>query len=593
MKTHPIHAVARRSPVHPVTLGAGSRSGLKSSLDCRNPRRRLAVWLALGGLCLALARANAADTTGTPSAGETVALVALGPATNLSSRVPEAKTWASGNPVVAEVVEGWVFGKRDGRAEITAQTKGGERSVFRIQVSPGRSLRPPPPASRSPMTFITRDGNQLLEDGKPFRFLSCNVPNLHIIEDASWRQLAHLPAGKEPYFWHRITPAEQEDAVQTVAQLGGQVIRCYTLSVQGGRRNATGLAHYTGPGAPLTEELMQDYDHMIAICGRHRVRLILPVIDEWDWFGGRHEFAKLSGGGDFYTDRKVIGDFKDLIARLVNRVNTVTGVAYKEDPTILAWETGNELQRVPRAWTEEIAAWLKTQAPKQLVADGANGSLVSLDDPNIDLVTDHFYGGRDFINRAMRSWARMGAKKVFYIGEYGCTDSDVELGTMDATLQNGLTGALLWSLRFHSADGGFYWHDEGGRNSAYHWPGFASNARSDEIHLLHGLREKAWAIRGFLPPPIQSPGAPVLLPHSTCAAISWLGGVGAESYELERSPDGKHWTPVAAGLLDCAEPFQPYADQLAPAVGPVFYRMRAVNSAGRSAWSEMVKLRDS
>jgi hypothetical protein len=329
---------------------------------------------------------------------------------------------------------------------------------------------------------------------------------------------------------------------------------------------------------------------MIAICGRHGVRLILPIIDEWDWFGGRQEFTALNGGGDFYTTRRVIDEFKAVVAQLLNRVNTVTGLAYKNDPTIMAWETGNELRKVPRAWTEELAAWIKAHAPQQLVADGANGNYDSADDPNVDLVTNHYYehGSNDYIARLQQDFTRVGGKKPFFIGEFGCTDPDMELATMDAALHQGITGALFWSLRFHSADGGFYWHNEGGKNSAYHWPGFASNSRSDEIRVLTQMREKAWAMRGYLPPPREIPAAPALLPISTPSALVWFGSTGAEWYRLERSIDGHRWSPVAGELNDAGDPFVPFNDEHAPAGVPVHYRLQAVNLAGASPWSAVL-----
>jgi hypothetical protein len=462
--------------------------------------------------------------------------------------------------------------------------------VYPVKVTAGVTLVAAPTASVPLRSFITREGNQLREEGKSFRFISWNVPNLHVSEDPSWVQRPTAPVNHTPVFWHRITPAEQNDAVLSVAQMGGQVIRAYTLSVHGGRNNRTGPSHYTGPQVPLNEELMQDYDRMIAICGQHGVRLILPIIDEWDWFGGRKAFTALSGGGDFFTTRRVIDDYKALIAQLVNRVNTVTGLAYKNDPAIMAWETGNELQRVPRGWTAEIAAWIKAQAPRQLVADGANGNYESVDDPNIDLVTNHYYehGANDYIARLQQDIASVGGKRPFFIGEFGCTDPDMELGTMDAALHQGITGALFWSLRSHSAEGGFYWHNEGGQNSAYHWPGFASNARSDEIRVLAQMREKAWAIRGFTPPPREAPAAPVLLPVSTPSALVWFGSAGAGWYRLERSIDGRSWIPVDGVLSDAGDPFVPFNDAHAPTGVPVHYRLQAVNQAGESAWSPVL-----
>ncbi len=49
---------------------------------------------------------------------------------------------------------------------------------------------------------------------------------------------------------------------------------------------------------------------------------------------------------------------KLIYTHFLNRINTVTGMRYGDDPTILAWETGNELQHsfigklpAPGAWT--------------------------------------------------------------------------------------------------------------------------------------------------------------------------------------------------------------------------------------------------
>ncbi|MCG6923140.1 MAG: hypothetical protein LJF15_18950, partial [Acidobacteria bacterium] len=47
---------------------------------------------------------------------------------------------------------------------------------------------------------------------------------------------------------------------------------------------------------------------------------------------------------------------------------------------------------------------------------------------------------------------------------------------------------LVWSLRSHRREGGFYWHSEpfgSGLFKAYHWPGFASGDDYDERDLLY------------------------------------------------------------------------------------------------------------
>ena len=456
----------------------------------------------------------------------------------------------------------------------------------------GAALPPPPETPAQNEAFVTREGDRLLENGRPFRFLSWNVPNLHIVEDPSWVMREFAGGEGSPVYWHRVTAAEQEDAVDAVTRMGGRVIRTYTLSIQGGRNNRAGPSHYMGPDVPLNEELMRDYDRMIAACGRHGVRLILPIIDEWDWFGGIHEFAALSGGGDFFTTRQVIDDYKALLRRILTRVNTVNGLAYRDDPTILAWETGNELQKVPAAWTAEIAACMKETAPRQLVADGANGSLASADDPNVDLLTGHYYefSGADYVACLQRDLARVAGRKAFFIGEFGLTNTAMEVRTMDATISSGAVGALLWSLRFHSADGGFYWHRDGPTASAYHWPGFASNAASDERAVLAAVRERSWAIRGFAAPPIAPPAAPRLLESSTPGRLVWWGSAGAERYVLQRSAGGAAWTDVSDRLDDSGDPFVPFADTGAPMGVALHYRLKAVNAGGDSPFSPELSL---
>jgi mannan endo-1,4-beta-mannosidase len=42
--------------------------------------------------------------------------------------------------------------------------------------------------------------------------------------------------------------------------------------------------------------------------------------------------------------------FKDHIKAVVNRVNTISGITYKDDPTIMTWELTNEPQDPPLSW---------------------------------------------------------------------------------------------------------------------------------------------------------------------------------------------------------------------------------------------------
>jgi mannan endo-1,4-beta-mannosidase len=72
--------------------------------------------------------------------------------------------------------------------------------------------------------------------------------------------------------------------------------------------------------------------------------------------------------------------FKACITEHLNHVNQYSGVAYKDDPTIGFWETGNELSAVvyddgpaPPSWTAEICGLVKSLAPNHLCVDGTYG----------------------------------------------------------------------------------------------------------------------------------------------------------------------------------------------------------------------------
>ena len=442
---------------------------------------------------------------------------------------------------------------------------------------------PPAGASSVFKHFVTVKGDQLVEEGRPFRFLSFDIPNLHLVEDNL--------AFEAPTAWRWPDRFEITDALESLRDQGGTVTRCYVLSVVR-PDDAPGLPrHVLGPGR-FNEEGFRALDQVLDVANRTGVRVIIPFVDNWNWWGGIAEYAGFRGKPKeaFWTDPAVIADFKQTVHFLVTRTNTITGVPYREDKAILCWETGNEIQSPP-AWTREIAAYLKTLDRNHPVMDGFNATELraeSLAMPEVDIVTTHHYpGGRKSFAELIRdNWQKAKGRKPYVVGEFGFVNTPAMVAAMQAVRDSGAAGGLLWSLRFRNRDGGFYWHYEpagGNKYKAFHWPGFSTGAEYDEIELLSRLREQAFAIRGLPLPKAPVPTAPRLLPIYDAAAISWQGAVGATSYQVERaSAKNGPWVVAGDHVDETAVQYRPLFADTAAGPGKWFYRVRSRNTAGTS-----------
>jgi hypothetical protein len=440
--------------------------------------------------------------------------------------------------------------------------------------------------------IITRRGDQLWEADHAFRFISFNIPNLQLVEDN------FAPDAKTAWRWPNAF--ELNDALASVEQLGGTVVRTYVLSVKRDSSDMGDHVYVRGPGQ-FNEDAFRTLDLALDIAARHNVRLVIPLVDGWQWQGGRGEYAAFRGKqpDDFWTDEQVIADFEATVRHVLTRVNTRTGVAYRDDPTVLAWETGNELD-CPPAWTRRIAAFIKSLDGRHLVLDGGSWRRIepaSLDDPNVDVVATHHYpnldNGASYVPNILAARKAARGKRPYFVGEFGFAPVDELRRVYDAVIDNDITGALLWSLRFHNRDGGFYWHWEpagGGLFKAYHWPGFASGHAYHERRTLELTRDRAFKIRGLQPPAVSAPAPPTLLPIQDVAAISWQGSPGASSYQVERSATAEGpWQVVGQRVDDAAVAYRPLFHDGAAQPGRAYhYRVLARNDAGLSAPSNAV-----
>jgi mannan endo-1,4-beta-mannosidase len=305
--------------------------------------------------------------------------------------------------------------------------------------------------------FVTRIGNTLYLNRKEFRFAGANI---------HW--LGMDDADNENYPSH----SRIDNVFSAASAMHATVVRSHTLGISVGRSNSI-----EPQLNQFNDQAFESIDYAIKTAGAHNIHLIIPLIDNYYYYmGGRHTFINWRGLSDenqFYINPIVIQDFKNYISHILNHVNQYTGIALKDDPTIMAWETGNELFP-PFEWTETIADYIKNLTPNQLIVDGRQGiDSASLPISSVDIYSDHFYP-RD--TQRLINDANEVAKqnKVFIVGEYDWTEISQYSWEASPHQSSPITD-FLSAIEINKVAGDLFWelYDNGYTTDQFpvHYPG--------------------------------------------------------------------------------------------------------------------------
>jgi len=156
----------------------------------------------------------------------------------------------------------------------------------------------------------------------------------------------------------------------------------------------------TEPGV-YNEELLKGLDFALAEMSKRGMKAVVYLNNTWRWSGGMAQYQHWTDNlefkleeddwhgfnanmAKFFTNKKANDLYYKYINMLVNRVNTVTGIAYKDDPTIMSWQICNEprpgswetVQEVSPAyiqWIKDTAEYIHGLDANHLISTGSEG----------------------------------------------------------------------------------------------------------------------------------------------------------------------------------------------------------------------------
>lgn len=178
-------------------------------------------------------------------------------------------------------------------------------------------------------------------------------------------------------------PALVRSLLQKAQHAGMNVVRLWAHPV------SKQYALMDGPGS-YNEHIFRGLDYFIDEARKHNIRLLLVLVDNWQPTGGVDQFVGWArqvqqseelSHEDFFSNELLKTMYKNHVSALLNRVNSVNGRVYKDDPTIFAWNLINEPRCYKCAtlgdWIAEMATFVKSIDSQHLLTVGEEGFYAS------------------------------------------------------------------------------------------------------------------------------------------------------------------------------------------------------------------------
>lgn len=262
----------------------------------------------------------------------------------------------------------------------------------------------------APSPFVRQQAGQFWLNGAPYRYVGTNFWYGAI--------LASQGQGGNRERLHR-----ELDFLQSIG-----VTNLRILVGSDGERGVLTKVEPTLQIAPgvYNDTILDGLDYLLAEMAKRDMKAVLYLNNSWEWSGGYGFYLEHAGYGvaprpeeagyqafmnhvaQFADAPEAQALFYDYVRFIVSRINRYTQQAYTADPTIMAWQIGNE----PRAfgetqkagfihWLARTSALIRSLDPNHLISIGSEGiwgcemdevlyRTISAD-PNIDYLNAHIW----------------------------------------------------------------------------------------------------------------------------------------------------------------------------------------------------------
>lgn len=236
--------------------------------------------------------------------------------------------------------------------------------------------------------FVTARDGALWAEGAPYRFVGANLwYGAYLGANAAYGDQARL-----------------RRELDRLSAIGVTNLRVLGSSEVSPLRNSLAIG-FRDRAPPYNETLLRGLDVLLAEMGARGMRAVVYLANFWEWSGGFATYLYWTNGGrfinagdrahpwpafadfssQFYASGEAVGLYRDYVRAVVSRTNTVTGVAYRDDPAIMTWQLANEPRpggseasiaanmSAYQTWIAETVRLIRSIDGRHLVSAGSEG----------------------------------------------------------------------------------------------------------------------------------------------------------------------------------------------------------------------------